>query len=235
MTSHGLIGISGVIALCAGRASALPHARAPAWAWTPLPRDRGSRIRLRRRAGLLSPPRSSRPATSPSGVYGAGAGGPSSASDAVVRVAAEARADRCSSDGELWEAEAEDAEVETGAEVVVDKGRGPDFARLPHNTSHLIRRSHHVIVPRIACSVHRPGNHPGVRHGPAGKLGARAARVPARCRVPARAAARRPEGPGALPAHPHHRPDGAGRPAYDHARRTRRRRSSPKGQRSGAA
>ena len=32
------------------------------------------------------------------------------------------------------------------------------------------------------------------------------------------------EGPGPLPAHPDHRPDGAGRPANDHARRARRRR-----------
>jgi membrane-bound serine protease (ClpP class) len=119
VTSHGLIGISGVIALCAG---GLMLFRTP-----------GSGVGVNPilviAIGIVFGGGLAFVATKviaarhqPVGVYGAGAIG-LLGQRAVVRVPLRPRG-QVFLRGELWEAEVEDTEVDTGAEVVVDKVEG---------------------------------------------------------------------------------------------------------------
>ena len=119
VTSHGLIGLSGVIALCAG---GLMLFRTPG-------SGVGVNPLLVIGIGIVFGGGLAFIATKvvaarhqPVGIYGAGAAG-LLGQRAVVRVALRPRG-QVFLRGELWEAEAEDTEVDKGAEVVVDKVEG---------------------------------------------------------------------------------------------------------------
>ena len=152
VTSHGLIGLSGVIALCAG---GLLLFRTPG-------SDIGvspcvvldDRACCSAPAWRRSPPRWSRPGTSPSAVDGLGAGmlGPRGGR----AHAAGAAAAQVFVDGALWQAEAENGRGRRRRHGDRARRRGPDAARRAGaGPTPLNRRSTPVIAPDRGRRHHR--------------------------------------------------------------------------------